>query len=280
MNIRKTVHELFSNLDAVFVINLKNDKLRRKHVIDQFHNVIDKYEFVDAVSYNDPDVKNLYSQSLVMSFPPCFRCFKDSCGHENNFLGPKQVGNFLSFKKVMEIIIKRDLNNILIFEDDCKFTFNSRQSFKNINIFLKRENLFNTEFPLLIKIGSHTRVNKKYYLKFLLTLKNTFIKSNHEDMANPCLLINQEFAKLFLKEFNKISTTSDNFIHRLLSQKKDVITYSIYPFPVTQLSYGRKNNKFKSSITAARNVKDRFTERNRVETSEEYRKLLIDWFDS
>ena len=57
--------------------------------------------------------------------------------------------------------------------------------------------------PLLIRIGSHTRVNKKYYLKFLFFNKSTFLEDNVENMANPCFLINNLFAKHFLDNFKK-----------------------------------------------------------------------------
>ena len=95
-------------VDKVFVINLENDSIRRKHVDRQFKKKGIEYEFVKAISSSDSIVKEYYKSNLVMGFPPCFRCkdggknYTDSieCLHANNYLTPKQIANFLSFKKL------------------------------------------------------------------------------------------------------------------------------------------------------------------------------------
>ena len=89
-----------------------------------------------------------------MAYPPCFRCNQEKCNHDNNYLTPKQVGNFLSFKKIMEIVVNKDYSNVLIFEDDFKFAFSSKLSFNNLNKFIHQKKLLNAEYPLLIRIGS------------------------------------------------------------------------------------------------------------------------------
>ena len=132
-----------------------------------------------------------------MAYPPCFRCNQEKCNHDNNYLTPKQVGNFLSFKKIMEIVVNNDYSNVLIFEDDFKFAFSSKLSFNNLHKFIHQKKLLTTEYPLLIRIGSHTVVNKKYYLKLLLLRKSSFIENNLENMANPCFLINNNMQDYF-----------------------------------------------------------------------------------
>ena len=70
--------------------------------------------------------------------------------------------------------------------------------------------------------------------------------------------------------------TSDNFIHRTIVEKHNILNYSIYPFPVKQLSYGRKNNKFASSITVSSSTKN-FENKNNVRNKIEYDSLLKEW---
>ncbi len=270
------MYELFNKIDRIFIINLKDDLYRKEHVKKELKNKCDNFEFVDAVAHSSALVKDLYNSNKVKAFPPWFRCNQEKCNHQNNYLTPKQVGNFLSFKKIMEITVDNNLNNVIIFEDDFKFTLNSYISFKNLNKFISQKKLLKTPDPLLIRIGSHTVVNKKFYLKLIFSGKSSFIKNNLENMANPCFLVNNKFAKLFLNDFGLIDTTSDNFIHRKIPEKNNVINYSIYPFPITQLSYGKNKNLFKSSVTSEP-VNNDFSNMNRVESGEEYRKLKSNW---
>lgn len=274
-------------VDKVFVINLENDSLRRNHVKKQFKKKGIEYEIFKAVSSNDSIVKEYYKNNLVMSYPPCFRC-KDGAGskffegmeclHENNYLTPKQVANFLSFKKIMNLVLKEGYQNILIFEDDFYFKKFSNLSFKYVFKYLIKHNYLNNSRPLLFRIGSHTRVNKKYYFNLLIN-KHKIIQNNYENMANPCFLINYEFAKLFLTELNTIYTTSDNFIHKIIPLKYNILNFSIYPFPVGQHSYGGKSNKFNSTIFTSKSKYD-FNNNLRIETLPHYNKLLKEWLEN
>jgi GR25 family glycosyltransferase involved in LPS biosynthesis len=271
-------------VEKVFVINLEDDSIRRKHVKKQFKKKGIDYEIVNAVSSSDSIVKKYFKNNLVMSYPPCFRCkegagsnfFEDmECLHENNYLTPKQVANFLSFKKIMNLVVKENYKNILIFEDDFYFKKFSNLSFKYLLKYLNEHNYLKNSRPFLFRIGSHTKVNKKYYLNLLLN-QHKIIENNYENMANPCFLINYQFAKLFLDELDTIYTTSDNFIHRILPLKYNILNFSIYPFPVGQHSYGGKSNKFNSTIFTNKNEYD-FNNNLRVETLGHYNELLKEW---
>lgn len=273
------MYKFFNKIDKSYVINLKNDLKRKQHVLNQFEKYkITNFEIIDAISYKDEVVKKTFINNNVLSFPPCFRCGLEKCTHENNFITPKQVANFLSMKKIMEIIIKENLKNVLIFEDDFKFKNFVKKSIKHLDNFCNKYDLLETQDPLLLRIGSHTRVNKKYYLKMILLNKSTFIKRNIENMANPCFLINKPFANHFLENFSFISTTSDNFIHRELCKNDLVENYSVYPFPIAQLSYGNKVNKFKSTISENINSNNnRFDETQRVNSVSDYIELKNKW---
>jgi len=273
------VLKFFNSINKVYVINLKKDQYRRKRVEMQLSEMKISYELIDAVSHEDKDVKEMYKNNKVKSFPPCFRCLEDICDHENNYLAPKQVANFLSFKKIMEIIHRDKINHSIIFEDDFNFKFFSKKSFKHLDKYLKDELILDQNEPILLRIGCHTTVNKKYYVKFFLLNRTTFMK-NTVNMANPCFYINLKFAELFLNDFDNIETTSDNYIHRKLIRKYKVKNYSMYPFPIMQLSYGKKNNFFKSSINPDQSSILNFENKNKVFTKKEYDLLLSEWLSS
>jgi GR25 family glycosyltransferase involved in LPS biosynthesis len=277
------VREIFDFVDSIFVINLKKDLSRKIHVESEFQKFnIKKFKIVNAVSFNDAIVKEQYKNNGVLLYPPCFRCNtsieeEKYCMHENNFLTPKQVANFLSFKKIMEGVVESKINTALIFEDDFKFKKFIKKSNRHLRKFISKNKLFEIQDPLLVRIGSHTRVNKKYYLKFYLFNNSTFLENNLENMANPCFLINNKFAKHFLDNFTKITTTSDNFIHRKLCEINSVVNYSLYPFPINQLSYGNKKNIFKSTISEDFNSSSSFENTQKVENEQEYKRLLSKW---
>lgn len=63
--------------DQVCVISLKGSKDRQAHIKRHFSDIgIDNYFFHDACDGTSAEVKSLYSDGLVMEYPPCFRCGK------------------------------------------------------------------------------------------------------------------------------------------------------------------------------------------------------------
>ena len=105
-------YEIFNKVDKTFVINLKKDTLRKQHVTKSFKSRKIDFELIEAVEHDSPDVKSLYAQDKVFEFPPCFRCKLNKCSHENNFITPKQVANFLSFKKIMKKITDEKIYHV------------------------------------------------------------------------------------------------------------------------------------------------------------------------
>jgi GR25 family glycosyltransferase involved in LPS biosynthesis len=273
-------YEIFNKVDKTFVINLKKDTLRQQHVTKSFKSRKIDFELIEAVEHDSQDVKSLYAQDKVYEFPPCFRCKLNKCSHENNFITPKQVANFLSFKKIMKKITDEKIAHAFIFEDDFYFKPFSRISFKQISSFVKNNQLLDSNEPLLLRIGSHTKVQKKYYFKLFIFNKITIIENPTKDMANPCFLINLNFAKLFLKNFPDIYSTSDAYIHSHIPEKYKIKNYSIYPFCIGQHSYGNKINKFPSSITSNQIESKNFSNINSISEEQNYRELKKIWVKS
>tara|TARA_Y100000389_G_scaffold24651_1_gene21339 strand:- start:5707 stop:6528 length:822 start_codon:yes stop_codon:yes gene_type:complete len=270
------MYKIFHKVDKVFVINLEEEINRKKHFIKELDERNIPFERVNAVTCEDQEVKNLYRTNSVKSYPPCFRCKENECDHENNYLAPKQCANFLSFKKIMEKIVRNEIQTTIIFEDDLSFLSHSKKSFEHLNKFITKNKLLQANYPFLFKIGTHTIVKKRYFYKFYFLNKSTFIEDNHEHMSNPCFMINLEFAKHFLLNFRGIESTSDDFIHRTLVKEAGIKSFSIYPFPVTQLSHGVENIKFESSINP-RKIGQNFVSKNKVSSKSEYDSLLKAW---
>ena len=82
------------------------------------------------------------------------------CVHDNNFLTPKQVANFLSFQKIMSLVVDKKYKNVLVFEDDFYFKKFAKFSFRHLYKFLIKKNYFQKSEPFLFRIGSHTKVIK------------------------------------------------------------------------------------------------------------------------
>ena len=68
--------KFFNSINKVYVINLKRDHHRRNRVEEQLKNMKISYQLIDAVSHEDKEVKEMYRNNKVKTFPPCFRCLK------------------------------------------------------------------------------------------------------------------------------------------------------------------------------------------------------------
>ena len=269
---------MFDVVKNTYIINLREDIARYNHCLSELSKINHQSaQFIEAVRYDDDIVKDLYIRSKVKNFDSCFRCddinyLKNYCEHHNNIITPMQVGNFLSFKKVMEK--KLGSSGLgLVLEDDFYFKKGYLKAFNNISSFITKSNLNNSNQPLLIRIGSHTKAKKRYTIQFNLFGKNKFIQ-NIYNMANPGFIFNNKFAELFLDNFDVVNTTSDNFIHKILCRDNKVINFSVLPFPISQYTHKSDNKKFISSID--RNSENIFF-KNNVNSKEEYEELFNIW---
>ena len=229
----------------IYVLNLKESTDRRLHIENEFKRVgIEKYDFFEATPYYSDEVKNLTKSNFVKKFPNCFRCDKKRCDCENNFLTPFQIANWCSFINIFNDIIKNDYKFVLICEDDIVFTFQykriintllSKQSFKNYRI--------NINKPLLIRLGTaynptnHDNINSD----------PIFIKNY--PLCNPCFAINKEMAIIYLKYLKIIDYHSDVYFHKKIPKSIPGIQfYTMFPYPVYELSFVKSKKKFNSLI--------------------------------
>jgi len=233
-----------SNLiDKVYVINLKSCYDRKKHIEQEFARLkIEEYEIFEATDKDSKQVQHIMKTNFVKKFPPCFRCKKNECKCTNNVLIKSQIGNWCSFINVMNDIIKKDHQGlIMICEDDIRFTDDGMDILnKSItNEFLQKYNV-HFEKPILIRAGS--AFSKNHTLKHEPKLVKKVI------MSNPCFICNKYYAESFVKNLHIIDTTSDGFIHsNILSMDNSIQSFTILPQPIYELSCGIFKS-FKSEI--------------------------------
>jgi GR25 family glycosyltransferase involved in LPS biosynthesis len=237
--------------DKIYVINLKESIDRKNHIINEFNNMdITNYEFFEAVHFNDNIVTELLNSNKVMSFPPCFRCLKNRCGCENNFLTKYQIANWSSYIKLFNEILASEHNFVLICEDDIVFTKQSKYILNNL---LNEANFqkykINIHMPLLIKMGA-AYDNKTHYLH----KEPEFIKNY--SLSNPCFAVNKEMIKIFLYNLKIIDYHSDIYFHKKIPLNfKNIQMFVMNPFPVYELSFVKSMKKFQSLIRPSNDIR-------------------------
>lgn len=231
--------------DNIYVLNLKNSNDRKTHIENEFSRVgINKYEFFEATPHDSDEVKNLIKSNFVKKFPNCFRCNQKRCDCENNFLTEFQIGNWCSFINIFNDIIKKNYKFVLICEDDIVFSFQYKRI---INRLLSKENFnkykIDMNKPLLIRMG--TAFNPQNHND---TNTQPFFLRNYA-LSNPCFAINKEMAIIYLKYLKIIDYHSDIYFHSKIPKNiKGIQHFTMYPYPIYELSFVKSKQKFESLI--------------------------------
>ena len=230
--------------DHIYVINLKKSEDRREHIKKEFNRVgIVKYEFFEAIPHDSEEVINLTKSGLVKTFPSCFRCGKNRCTCENNFLTPYQLGNWCSFIKLFNDILNNKYNFVLICEDDIVF---SHQYKRIIDKLLSKNTFHNYKIdmnkPLLIRMGTAFNPDNHNSNANPIFLKNY-------SLCNPCFAINKEMAIVYLKYLKIIDYHSDVYFHQKIPKNiKGIQFFTMYPYPIYELSFVKSKQKFESQV--------------------------------
>lgn len=225
-------------LAEVLVVSLDSDTERKQHVQQHFNECgLTDYRFVQAVPANSALVYAMYAKGRVKSFPECFRCFQPACECANNILIPQQVANWLSFKKVWEIVADAK-GPVLVCEDDVYFYKNGLNLLENA-----LEELLDNNAPQLIRLG-HSGLTTETDLSGHTKLEI----SNDVVMSNVAHIINSAMARLLLTKFDYIDTTSDIWLHNWLAKYPGVKAHTVKPLIATDLSFNKAFAQFRSQI--------------------------------
>jgi GR25 family glycosyltransferase involved in LPS biosynthesis len=235
------LNEIFDN---IYVLNLKESIDRKKHIEKEFNRVkIKNYIFFEATSHCSDEVTKIMNSNFVKKFPNCFRCNKKRCNCENNYLTPFQIANWCSFINIFKDIIKNNYKFVLLCEDDIVFTSQcdriinkllNTHTFKQYNIDMNK--------PLLIRMGTafnpynHNSNDEPKFIK-------------NFSLCNPCFAINRSMAIIYLYYLKIIDYHSDIYFHKKIPKNiKGVQFFTMYPYPVYELSFVKEKQKFESLI--------------------------------
>ena len=225
-------------LADVLVVSLDTDAERKQHIEKHFNECgLTDYRFVQAVPADSALVYAMYAKGRVKSFPECFRCFKAACECANNILIPQQVANWLSFKKVWEIVADAK-GPVLVCEDDVYFYTNGLSLLDN-----KLDELLDGNAPQLIRLG-HSGLTTETDLSAHTQLEIT----SDVVMSNVAHIITPSMARLLLTKFDYIDTTSDIWLHNWLANHQGVKSQTVKPLIATDLSFNKAFAQFRSQI--------------------------------
>ena len=146
----------------IYVVSLVSE-LKRRNNIKLLSNKFDfDFEFIDAVDYKNIDFQQLKMDKKIAYPDNDFYCTKKcTCSGRGHDLNIRAVASSLSHLKVWKLIIKNNLKNALILEDDVYFEDGLNEKMKIIEplipqnwnyINLGRNNSFKDSRKLIQKI--------------------------------------------------------------------------------------------------------------------------------
>jgi GR25 family glycosyltransferase involved in LPS biosynthesis len=227
-----------SILSKVVVLSMPEDVLRKQHISKHFEEIgIKQFDFFEALGPLSKEVISAYNLGLVKPFPGCFRCGEQQCDCANNLLIPQQVANFLSFKSIWESLRNTGSSWTLICEDDVFFCSNASVVIDKVLLELGPKCV-----PSLVRLSQSGLDTAS-----LLSTADYKLTDNVV-MSNSAYLINGHMAAYLCEQFNKIETTSDIWLHNVISKCELVHSYTVEPLLATDLSFNPNFAKFSSRI--------------------------------
>lgn len=235
---------MWGAFDKTYCLTLETTVERQAHAKKQFERVgIERYEFVNGFTPNDPEIKLAYKNNQVLQYPNCFRCKRPNCGCENNFIIPAQVACFKSFLKIFQKSVNSPHTSFLMIEDDVEFENYWEPIVKNHLTRNKLELLYlYSPYPCLLSLGQNYMGSNPKHMR---VFQNKVVWSETDNSeCNVTFAYNRAFAGMALDLFKKYNMTSDTYIHRHLGRM--CIHKSLLPRLSHDLSWS--TGKFKSNI--------------------------------
>ena len=114
-------------IDRIFIINLKNRKDRKLHIIKELQRVkATNYEFFEAIKPKESELRT-WCENYINPLPPWFiQSKKDPLKYRIGALGCLK-----SHYEIIKISKQRGYKNVLILEDDTKFVCPEKNSVRH-----------------------------------------------------------------------------------------------------------------------------------------------------
>lgn len=209
----------------IFIINLKKDKKRRTHIINQLtEQKINNYEIIDAVNGKEFDKKEIKKNTFTN---------KMGINPWNSKMSFSQIGCALSHIKIYKKFIETDYDYALILEDDAIFIENFHNKLIN---FIINSFKYKKQIILLSEI-------KQFYSKPIIKIKKYELVNVTNAFFTHAYFINKEAAKSIISFNYPVKTIADNFV--LFKLYCGIKITGINPFIVDQ---DKKNHPTTISI--------------------------------
>jgi len=261
-------------LDDVIVLSLPVDRARRDHIDRHFREIgMQGFRFFDAIPQSDPRVRAAYRDGRVAAFPPCFRCGRIGCAHHNNILIPPQVANCLSFRDIWASLPDDPDRFFLLCEDDVAFHTGALELLRGfLRGFVRHRE------QVLVRLSDSG-------LEPFRDLSGSRLQTTDEPiMSNSAYILNGALAARLARDSQRVTTTSDVWLHRDMAQDPDIQAVTLEPLLATDLSFNRDHARFVSRIhPKGIDPADRARMAQhvmRVETEADYEALLRAWSES
>ena len=194
------------------------------------------YEFYQNLDRSSKILDKWKDEGKIKLGPECFQCQKLDCSCRAKILTRGMVANFISTLMLFEKIIQDEMPDdtmYMIMEDDIYFQDNAKDVIEHTfgEDFRKT---FNTKKPLLLKLGWGDMMEYRQTHYEVSAGMHVFKKESNK-FSNPCYAGNKHLFKFLLKEFKRIETACDMWIHRYMSPK--VENYEIIPALCKELSH-------------------------------------------
>jgi len=233
-------NQLLELLRGVICVSLPTDTARRENASRELAQFgVAAWEWQDGVFADSPEVIDVILAGKVRFSPPCFRCEKEDCTCENNFLTFPQIAVSLAYRHLWERIVRNSEGGedlFLVCEDDIAFTERAVEGAGAVAASI-RNGALDRKVPLLVRLG--WALGKDHSSREAFSLE-----ANRVRMSNPCYLLNALMAKRLLESHTEIRHTVDVFTHREENRKGGHFAV----FPPLAFEHSWSTGRFESSI--------------------------------
>lgn len=202
-----------ANVEYTFSVTLDESTERHQHTVAEMCALgLNDFSFFSAINFDDNRVTQVLDAGMVKTPDLCFRCGKPLCNCDNNVLIPKQVGNWLSFLSVLNVISVGRYSVAMICEDDVRFMHYASDGFHRISDDTEIMQSLQSAKPTLIRLG-YPGFDEEVH-----SYKTQFEFSQAKTMSNSCFICNAAYAQYViasLESARKIEHTSDVYFHDL-----------------------------------------------------------------